>query len=89
VEVTILLPLPVYDAFLDKCDQSSREYAILKNGLIFRQQKEDHYERIVRIQCDLEDANKLLSLAIKIFPDAVADISKGITLSLKPPPSTD
>jgi hypothetical protein len=39
--------LPVYDGFVDKCDQSSREYAVLKNGLIIRRPKGDHFERIV------------------------------------------
>jgi hypothetical protein len=33
---------------------------------------------------DSVDANKLLSLANKIYPDAIADISRGITTSIKP-----
>jgi hypothetical protein len=81
------MPLPVYDGFLDKCDQKAPgEFRLLKTAVVIRRPKDDHYERIVEIQCDLGDANKLLSLAVKIYPDAVADISSGITTSTRPPP---
>ena len=63
--------LVVYDGFVDKCDQSSREYAILKNGLIIRRPKENHFERLMEIHCDMEEANKLLLLASKVYPEAV------------------
>jgi hypothetical protein len=71
--VTIEMTLPVYDGFMDECNPFSREYAVLKTGRIFRRQKDDHFERVIEINCDLEDANRLLSLAIKLYPDAVAD----------------
>jgi hypothetical protein len=73
--VTIQMPLRVYDGFVDQCNQDSREYAILKNGLVFRGPKEG----LIKIECTLEDANKLLAHAIKLYPAAVADISRGIT----------
>jgi hypothetical protein len=82
--VTIEMTLPVYDGFMDESNPFSREHATLKTGRMFRRQKDDQYERIIRIECDLEDANKLLSLATKIYPDAIADISRGITTSIKP-----
>jgi hypothetical protein len=85
-EVNVVMPLLVYDGFVEKCDQGSREYATLKNGLIHRRANGDHYERVIEIGCDLEDANKLLSLAIKIYPVAVANISRGITTSIRPSP---
>jgi hypothetical protein len=81
--VTIEIPVEIYDDFTDKCDQDSREYTILKNGIIFRRPKRD--ERFVRIECSMADANKLLNLAVKICPSAFADISRGITATLGSP----
>jgi len=70
----------VYDGFVDKCDQSSREYAILKNGLVVQG---DRSERIVEIRCDMEEVNKLLLLASKVYPEAVEDIAKAIAAASK------
>jgi hypothetical protein len=81
--VTIEMPLAAYDRFIEQCETTSREYGILKNGLIIRQKKENQLERFVRIDCTLEDAEKLLSLANKVCPDAVGDIARGITTALK------
>jgi hypothetical protein len=81
--VTIEMLLPAYDGFVEKCEEASREYAVLKNGLIFRRKKDGHFERFVKIECTLEDAEKLLLLAIKTRPDIVAEIARGITTALK------
>jgi hypothetical protein len=78
VHVIIEIPLPVYDGFINKCDQSSREYAILKNGLIIRRPKGDHFERIVEIECDMDDADKLFLLASRVYPEVLEDIIKAI-----------
>jgi len=37
----------------------------------------------VKIDCTLENTNKLLLLATKVYPDAVVDIARGIRISLK------
>jgi len=78
LDVIIEMLLPIYDGFVDKCDQSSREYAVLKNGLIIRRPKGDHFERIVEIKCDMDDADKLFLLASKVYPEALEDIIKAI-----------
>ena len=78
LHVIIEILLPVYDGFVDKCDQSSREYAVLKNGIIIRRPKGDHFERIVEIKCDMDDADKLFLLASKVYPEALEDIIKAI-----------
>jgi hypothetical protein len=78
VKIVIEMPLPRYDAFLDKCDPSSLDYAILKGGLIVRRPKEDHFERIMEIHCVVQEAKELLMLAKQIYPDAVPDIEKAI-----------
>jgi len=79
--VTIEMLLPAYDGFVEKCEETSREYAVLKNGLIFRRKKDG--ERFIKIECTVEDAEKLLLLAIKTCPDIVAEIARGITTALK------
>jgi hypothetical protein len=81
--VTIEMPLQAYDGFIEQCEATSREFAVLKNGLIFRLKKEDHFERLIKVECTLEDAEKLLLLAIETRPDIVADIARGITTALK------
>jgi hypothetical protein len=81
--VNIEILLPAYDAFIEQCEETSREFAILKNGLIFRRKKEGHFERFVKIECTHDDAQKLLLLAVKTCPEAVGDIARGITAALK------
>jgi hypothetical protein len=82
--VSIEMLLPAYDALIEQCDQSSHEYAVLKNGLILRRRTKDHhFERFIKIECSIEDAEKLLLLAIKVCPDIVADIARAITTALK------
>ena len=78
-----MLSLPIYDGFIDRCDEASREFAILKNGVIVRRPKEDHFERLLAIRCDMVDADRLLFLATTIYPDAVQEISKTIAAARK------
>ena len=79
MQATILMSLLVYDGFIDKCDRASREFAILNNGVIVRRHKEDHFERLLEIRCDIEDADRLLCLASTAYPEAVDYIAKAIT----------
>ena len=78
MKVTILMSLLVYEGFVDKCDATSREFAILNNGIIVRRYKEDHFERLLEIRCDIEDADRLLFLAATVYPEAVEEIAKAI-----------
>jgi hypothetical protein len=75
MQVTIVMSPLVYDGFVDKCDQASREYAILRNGLIVQGNRS---ERIVEIRCAMDEAHKLLFLASRIYPEAVEDIKRAI-----------
>jgi hypothetical protein len=78
--VNIEIPLRVYDGFVDKCDQASREYVILKNTLLVRW--EPKQDCVAEICCSLEDADKLIVLASAIYPDAVEYIKSAIVASL-------
>jgi hypothetical protein len=76
VKVVIEMSLGLYDSFLGKCNQSSQGYALLKNGVIVRRSKDDHYERIIEIHCGMEQSKSLLDLAKQIYSDAVPAIEK-------------
>ena len=78
VQVTILMSLLDYEGFVDKCDTASREFATLDNGVIVRRPKDDHFERLLAIRCDIVDADRLLYLATAVYPEAVDDIAKAI-----------
>jgi hypothetical protein len=73
------MSLPRYDRFVDRCDPASREYALLKNGVIVRRPKQDHFERIVEIQCALDEAQALLD-SQRRFIRVPARISKKLSL---------
>jgi hypothetical protein len=70
-----MLSLPIYDGFIDRCDEASREFAILKNGVIIRRPKEDHFERLLEIVAILSMLTRLLFLATTVYPEAVDDIA--------------
>lgn len=78
MKVVIEMTLPHYDRFVDRCNPASKEYALLKNGIIVRHEKDNQYERILEIHCDVEEAKGLLTLGRNVFPDAVPEIEKAI-----------
>jgi hypothetical protein len=80
LRVVIEMSLPYYDRFLFRCDPGSREYAVLKNGIIVRRPKVAHFERIVEIDCTVEEARVLLDLAKQLYPPVVPDIEKAIAV---------
>jgi hypothetical protein len=67
--------------FLGLCDPASREYEILKNGLIVRLPKHGKHERGVEIFAEMREAQLLLALAHQICPDAVPAIVKAISVA--------
>ena len=76
----IEMSLDHYDRFLEKCDASSREYEILKNGLIVRRPQDGQSERIMEIACEVPEAQMLLGFARRLYPDAVSAIEKAMAI---------
>jgi hypothetical protein len=70
-----------HDRFLALCDPASREYEILKNGLVVRRAKDGQYERVVEIFAQMRDAQLLLAVAHKICPVAVPAIVKAMSVA--------
>jgi hypothetical protein len=66
-----------YDRLLASCNPSSREYEILKNGLVVRRAK----KRAVEIFAEMREAQLLLALAHKSCPDAAPAITKAMSLA--------
>jgi hypothetical protein len=57
--VSIEISLPGYDGFIGECEESSREYEVLKNGLIFRRKTKDlHLESFVKSNVPLRMQRK-------------------------------
>jgi hypothetical protein len=84
VNVVIEMSLQQYDRFLDRCDPTTRVHALLKNGVIVRRPKGDHFERIVEIHCNLDEAKLLRDSAKQIYPGVVPTIERAIAPSKSP-----
>jgi hypothetical protein len=67
--------------FLGLCDPASREYEILKNGLILRHAKHRKHEPVVEIFAERQEAQLLLALAHQICPVAVPAIVKAMSVA--------
>lgn len=76
IKLLLALPLEVYDGLLSKCSKMSREYLILKNGVIERDPAGEQLN--VHILCEPHRAKFLLDLASLVFPAAVPHIEKSI-----------
>ena len=83
MKTLIQMPSDRYDSFLARCPAASREYEILKNGLVIRRVKDGNrqYERVVEIFAEMRDAHLLLDMANKICPDAMPAITKAVSLA--------
>lgn len=64
-----------YDGFVKKCDVSSAQYAILKNGVVTRDQVGGIEQRKIRILCNEESAAILLDYALRVYPEAAPAIA--------------
>ena len=70
-----------YDRILSECDEESRIYTILKNGLVLHHFEAGNDIRTVEILCDKFHARMILSAAEMYCPEAVAEIEEAIRLS--------
>ena len=73
-----------YEGFLDRCDVSSAEYSVLKNGVIALDQADGRHQRTIKILCDEETAVLLFDSATRLYPKAVAAIAARTTYTGEP-----
>lgn len=78
--VLITMPVEVYDGLLSKCAALSREYLILRNGVI-RRDLNGNAGTIVEILCEAPRARFLRDFASLVYPGAVAYIERSISSS--------
>ena len=79
--VTVTMPLDIHAGFMGRCVISSREYAALKNSVI---EHGSGNAGLVKILCEVADANLMLDLALKFYHRAVPFIEQAIE-NLVPP----
>lgn len=78
VKVTIEFPFERYNRLRNKCDESSPEFSVLINGCIDRRPKGNDFERFIEILCDKKQAEALLGLATRLWPEAVPAIKRAL-----------
>ena len=81
MKVAVTFPVGTYNVLLGRCLLTSREYAVLRNGVVSRDSDRSHDTGRVRILCGPEDARLLFALAARAYPDAISQISKSIDRS--------
>ena len=79
MKVLVKFPIDVYKGLLDRCSMLSREYLILKNGIVSHNPEESPDEPLVEILCEVERAKFLLDLATLVYPAAAHHIEKSIS----------
>jgi DcmR-like sensory protein len=78
MKIVVTVPLQSYNALLGRCLLASREYAILRNGVVNHDTGKLGGKASVRILCEAEDAQRIFSLAARVYPVAVSYISQSI-----------
>ena len=75
--VLVTMPVEVYDGLLSKCAALSREYVILRNGVV-RRDLNGNGGTTVEILCEAPRARFLRDFASLVYPDAVPYIERSI-----------
>jgi len=74
----LTIPLDRYDAFVKKIEIPSPAYEVLRKAVFERQIRDDHFERIMNVMCNGWEAEMLLDLANRVYPDIAGDIARQI-----------
>jgi hypothetical protein len=77
----VSMPVEIYDGLLQKCSKLSREYLILKNGIVRRDREENSAAPMVEILCEAQRAKFLLDFATLVYPPAAHYIEQSINLA--------
>jgi hypothetical protein len=79
MNVLIKFPIEIYQGLLGRCSVMSREYLVLKNGVVRHDEEENPNQPMVEILCEVERAKFLLDLATLVYPAAVPHIEKAMS----------
>ena len=72
MDIVLYIPVERYDDLLKKIKVKSREYILMKNAIVNRDQG------VVEIPCEMETAKQFLEFANFLDPEAAASIKKSI-----------
>ena len=78
--ILITMPVKIYDGLLSKCAMLSREYLILRNGVV-RHDLDGGTSATVEILCEPPRARFLRDFASLVYPGAVPYIEQSIKRS--------
>jgi hypothetical protein len=78
MKVLVTFPIHIYKGLLGRCSMLSREYLILKNGIVRHDQHDCPDQPSVEILCEVQRAKFLLNLATLVYPDAAPHIEKSL-----------
>ena len=78
MKVLVSMPTDIFDGLLAKCSVLSREYLILKNGVVRRDQDGNVDQDTVEVLCDAQRAKFLFDFATLVSPAAAPYIEKSI-----------
>jgi hypothetical protein len=78
MKVLVKFPIETYRGLLGSCSVMSREYLILKNGVVQHDEQESPDQPTVEVLCEVERAKFLLDLATLVYPAAVPYIETGM-----------
>ena len=70
-----------YDRLLSEFSEESRNYAILKNGVVIHHTESGNAFKTVEILCEKFHARMILAVAELVCPEAAAKIEEAIRLS--------
>lgn len=78
MKALVTIPVDIYNALLGRCSMLSREYLILKNGIIQQQAEGGTDGARVEILCEFQRAKFLFDFATLVCPEAAPYIEKSI-----------
>jgi hypothetical protein len=81
VKILIDISPEHYDRLLSNFTEKSRNYAILKNGLVIHHFETGNVSKTIDILCEKFHARMILAVAEMFCPEAAAEIEEAIRLS--------
>jgi len=67
----IEIPMHAYARCLAKCDEKSPDYALLKNGIVVR---DDPHKAIVQVRCNADEAGVIRRILVEQCPEVLDEL---------------
>jgi hypothetical protein len=70
MKMIVIIPMPSYSSLLSRCEISSPDYLLLKNGIVQSRQGVDE----VSLLCDESQAKRILDFVARVAPEHASAI---------------